>query len=273
MIDDDESQQRVGRPDHRRHVDDQRHHRAGGADAGGADAEGERVELLDVEPDHQRAGVIVGAGADRRADQREAEEREQERGEQDRGGAGIELGGVDDQRAELEAVVGIGGLHGAGVRTEDDQEHVDDDDRQRHQQQELAVLRPGDEGIDQSRLQRVAEHEQHRGDRHHHDQRIEVKCGKQHDREIHRDRHHLAMGEIDDAHHAENDREPERHQAIDQAGQNSADGNVQIDVERHRAGSAAVLIRLHRPFRLGVGGLLAAPPSRACRRGSGSRRP
>ena len=57
--------------------------RAGRADAGGAEPEGERIEALDVEPDHQRAGVVVGAGADRRAGQREAEEREQRRRDHD----------------------------------------------------------------------------------------------------------------------------------------------------------------------------------------------
>ena len=102
--DDDEGEQRIARPEHRRCVDQQHHHGPGGADAGRAEPEGERIEALDVEPDHQRAGVVVGAGADRLADRREAKEREQRGGEYDRGDAGIDLGGVDDQRAELETV-------------------------------------------------------------------------------------------------------------------------------------------------------------------------
>ncbi len=218
----------------RRHVDDQRHHRARRADASRAEREGERIEPIDVEPDHQRAGVIIGAGADRLAEQAEAEEREQSRRKRDRGDSGIGLGGVDQHRAELKTVVGIGRLHRAGVRPENDQQRVDDDDRQRHHQQKLAVLRPGDERIDQARLQRVAEDEHHRRDRHEHDQRIEMKRREQHDRDIHRDRHHLAMGEIDDAHHAENNRQPKRHQAVDQTGQNTGDGDIQINVKRHR---------------------------------------
>ena len=55
----------------------------------------------------------------------------------------------------------------------------------------------------------------------------------QHDGEEHGDSHHLAMGEIDDPHHAENDRQPERHQAVDQTGQNSTDGDVEINLKRH----------------------------------------
>ena len=112
----------IGGPKRRRDVDDQHQHRAGRADAGGAEPEGQRIEPLDVEPDHQRAGVVVGAGADRLADRREAEEREQRRGDQNGRAAGIDLGGVDDQRPDREAVERIGRLHVAGVGPEDDQQ-------------------------------------------------------------------------------------------------------------------------------------------------------
>ena len=159
-----------------------------------------------------------------------AEEGEQRDRDHDRRDAGIGLGGVDDQRADLEAVKGVGGLHALRVRPEQDQQHVDHDDRDRDQQQELAVLGPRDEGIDHAVLQRIAEGEQHRGDRHQHHQRIEMEGGEQRHRDIHRDRHHLAVGEIDDAHHAEDHRQAERHQAVDQAGQHAADGDIEIDV-------------------------------------------
>ena len=102
--DDDEGEQRIGRPERRRDVDDQHQHAAGGADAGRAEAEGQRIEVLDVEPDHQRAGVVVGAGADRLAGPRVLEEPEQRGRDHDRGEAGIELGRVDDQRADRETV-------------------------------------------------------------------------------------------------------------------------------------------------------------------------
>ena len=57
--------------------------------------------------------------------------------------------------------------------------------------------------------------------------------GEQYYRDEHGDRHHLAMSEINDPHHAENDRKPERQQAVNKAGQNSADNDVEIDVESH----------------------------------------
>ena len=97
------------------------------------------------------------------------------------------------------------------------------------------MLGPGDEEIDQAALQYIAENEQHRRDRNEQDQRIEMEAGAEHDRQEHGDCHHLAMREIHDAHDAEDDRQPERHQAVDQAGQHPADGDVQINVKRHRS--------------------------------------
>ena len=50
---------------------------------------------------------------------------------------------------------------------------------------------------------------------------------EQHQRQEHAHHHDLAMGEIDDADDAEDDRQAERAQAVDQAGQQAADGDVE----------------------------------------------
>jgi hypothetical protein len=73
------------------------------------------------------------------------------------------------------------------------------------------VFRPADERIDHPGLHHVAEREQHGRDGNQHDQGIEAEGRKQGHREIHGNGHHLAMGEVDDPYHAENDRKPERH--------------------------------------------------------------
>ena len=72
-------------------------HGAGRTDAGRANPEGQRVKVLDVEPDHQGAGVVVGTGADRLAEPREAEEHKQQRRHDHGSDRRVELGGVDDQ--------------------------------------------------------------------------------------------------------------------------------------------------------------------------------
>ena len=233
--DDDERQQRIGGPERGRHVDHQREHDAGGADAGGADAEGEGVEALHVEADHQRAGIVVGAGADRLAEHGEAEEGEQRGRDQHGGRARIGLAGVNDQPADLEAVERVGGLHVAGVGPEHDELGVDEDDRHRHQQHELAVLGPVDERIDDAGLQEVAEREQGGGRRHQHDERVEPQRGEGDDGRIHGERHHLAVGEVDHAHDAEDDGQAERHQAVDEAREQAVDGHVEVDLCRHLA--------------------------------------
>ena len=231
--DDNEREERVARPKHRGRVNEQSEHGAGSADACCAETEGERVEALHVEADDLRAGEIIGAGADRLADKSKTKEDEQRRGERDRGQAGVDFRSVDNQRADLDAVERVGGLHRASVRAEDDQEAVGDDEPESHQQQELRVLGPPDKGVDQADLQNVAKHEHHRGDRHQQDQRIKVKRGEQDHRDEHSDCHHLAVGEINDPHHPENDRKPERQQAVNKPGQNPADNDVEIDVESH----------------------------------------
>jgi hypothetical protein len=118
---------------------------------------------------------------------------------------------------------------------EQDQQGIDDDECDRDQQDELAVLGPIDERVDDAGLQRIAEHEQNAGERDNHRQRVEPERGERYDGEVHRDRHHLAVGKIDDAHDAKNDREAERHQAIDEAGQKTAHRDVEIDLCRHRS--------------------------------------
>ena len=70
------------------------------------------------------------------------------------------------------------------------------------------------------------EHEQRGGDRHQQQERIELQRAEQHQRQVHGQRHHLAMREVDDAHHAEDDRQAERHQPVDETRQQAAGGDV-----------------------------------------------
>ena len=55
-------------------------------------------------------------------------------------------------------------------------------------------------------LQREADDEECRRDRQHGHQRIELQCLEQQERRIHRDHGELAMSEVDDPHHTEDDR-------------------------------------------------------------------
>src|SRR5207245_9351988 len=129
-------------------------------------AESERVEVLDVEPYDERAGIIVSAGTDRFAERRKLEKSKQRRGDHERRRARVDFRRVDDQRSDQKAVERVGRLNTAGVRAEDDQKHVDDDDRDGDQQHELAVLGPRDERIDEAGLHHVTKYEEEVGERH-----------------------------------------------------------------------------------------------------------
>ena len=82
-------------------------------------------------------------------------------------------------------------------------------------------------------LQQVSECEQRGGDQRQAQQRIDAERAKEDERGEHAEHHHLAMREIDDADDAENDRQPERAQAIDQPRQQAADGDIEIESAGH----------------------------------------
>ena len=249
-----------------------RKHCAGGADAGRTETEGQCIEMRHVEAYDLRAGVVVGAGADRGAEPGEAEECKQRRRNRNGCSTGEGFGCVDDKWADHEAVESVGCLDAASVRAEHDQQAIGQNNRDSDQQYELTVFRPADERIDQPTLHGIAEYEQNAGDRQHHQQGIKAEAGEQDHSEIHRDGRHLTVGKIDHADHAENHGEAERHQAVDKAGQDAAHGNVEIDISRHNApaaqrsdrgsrgrskvkfgASAALVVWRHRPLDFGIG--------------------
>ena len=101
---------------------------------------------------------------------------------------------------------------------------------------EVEMLRPMDERLHDEALQRPADHEEQSRHRNRGEDRIDMQRSEEHEGRIHRQHGEFAVGEIDDAHDAEDHRQPERHQPVDEPSQQPADGNVEIDVERHEPG-------------------------------------
>src|SRR5690606_23397261 len=146
----------------------------GGADAGRADAEGQGIEPSDVEADHQGAEVVVGTGADGAAGAGQPEEGEQAGGDRQRQHGGDHAHLVDQQRADLDRVERVVDQNAARIGAEDHQQRIDHDDGHGGEQDELAVFRAVDEGIDQDRLHDIAEREEDYRDRHHGHQGVDV---------------------------------------------------------------------------------------------------
>ena len=182
--------------------------------------------MLHVQTNHLRAEIVVGTGADRLAGERVAEEGEEAGRRDHRRHRGEEPRLVDQDRTQLEGFQLIVDLHIARVGAEGHQHRVHENDGDGDEQHELRMLGSGDEGIDQARLQRVAEDEERGGDRQHGDEGIELERGEERGRRVHGDGHHLAVREVHHAHHAEDHREAERHQAIHQPRQDPGDDDV-----------------------------------------------
>ena len=96
------------------------------------------------------------------------------------------------------------------------------------------MFRARDEGMNYKRLERITENKKCRGHRQHGDERIDVQCEKQNDAGIHGERHHFAVGEVHQAGHAEDHREAERHEPVNDAGQNAGDDDIGEDNKVHR---------------------------------------
>ena len=75
------------------------------------------------------------------------------------------------------------------------------------------------------------------GKRYRGNERIDAPESEQQYGRIHGKRHHFAMREIDDAHHTEDHRKPERHQAVHESREQAADRDVGDDVDGHVDGS------------------------------------
>jgi hypothetical protein len=157
---------------------------------------------------------------------------EEQAGNDKRGNPGIEPDLVNDQRTELEGVEGIGQLRALGVGAEDHQAGGDEHDRDRGHEQELHMVRKMGDAVDDVVLEQVAEAEKHGCGNGNADQRIKAQGSEKDQGEEHADHHHLAMGEIDDADHPEDDRQAERAEAVDKAGQQTAHSDVEIDLGR-----------------------------------------
>lgn len=121
------------------------------------------------------------------------------------------------------------------LRPEDQQEPVGDRHRQPHQQDELLVLRPRDERLHHCSLQAVADDEEGDRDRQAGDDGVEFEQAEENESRVHRQHGEFAMREIHDAHDPENDRQAERHQAVDEACEHALDQDFDGERKGHRA--------------------------------------
>ena len=121
----------------------------------------------------------------------------------------------------------------ARVGPEDHQEAIDHDDGEAHQQNELLMIGPADEMHDKAALQTIAHNEEQRRQGRHGEEGVDLQGGEENEGAIHANDGEFAMGEIHHAHHAENHRQAQRHQAIDEPRQHALNEHFKNEGQRH----------------------------------------
>ena len=115
--------------------------------AGGAEAEGDRVDVRDVDADELGAELLLGDGADRLAGVGAAHDEPQRERHGDDDAEGDDAGHGEERRADLDHVEGVGQVDGAGVGAKGVEQRVLDHDGEAERDQQdvavLAVARPG----------------------------------------------------------------------------------------------------------------------------------
>ena len=103
---------------------------------------------------------------------------------------------------------------------------------------------------DDQEIDHRAEHEQRGGDQRRRQQRVDRKEREQEERRVHRDHQEFAVGEVHDVHQAEDQREADGDQAVEQPHQQAAGEALDDGLGCHRPPPLVPAGLLHRPERL-----------------------
>src|SRR5438046_4530257 len=172
----------------------------------------------------QLRGVAVGPhGQDGRAAPRTVQDDPQDSRQQEGCGQTSEADVRDDDATEVQPAAGISGSDRAKIAREDQQQQADDHQVDAERQQEGEEERCPDHPVDDTALQRVADHEKRQRVDRKAQEWIDVKAGEEHPGDVRADDHQGAMRQIDDVEDAPDEAEPQRHRDIDSAEQEAED--------------------------------------------------
>ena len=179
--------------------------------------------MAHVGPDDVRTVAVVGDGPHLAAEIAAVEE-EPERGRQGDGHQERhQPAHVQEHGPEPHRGLGERRADALWLGTEGHQRGVLEHERDAQHQENLHLVRRVDDAIDELALDDEAGDEQDRGGTHESDVRIDAEPGGAEPGQVHRPHHEVAVGEVHDAHHAEDQREADRHQAVDAAEEQAAD--------------------------------------------------
>ena len=136
----------------------------------------------------------------------------------------VDVDVVQVEAEHLRPGLDVRGVQADEVGAEDEVQHPLDDDRyrvggeQRHRGALPAAQRPDEGPLDRD------PDEEHRRDGHQQaDKQVDVQVHGQHVAEVRAEHDQDALGDVDDVEHAEDQRQPDRHQRVDTAAENAVD--------------------------------------------------
>ncbi len=210
--------------------------RARNAGERGAEREGQQIRALDIDAHQPRGLAILDHGADRLAGHGAREEQHQ--AERDAGHRDEHDHARDacPQAEQLDHAARIGAGEAVAFAARDRQHGVLEQDEQAEGGEDLhhrLVL----QRLQHEPLHHEPDDEHQRRDQKHRVVRADSELREAEEGRIHGDHHELALGEIDDAHDAEDQVQPDADEAVDPAEQDAGDQDVE---ERfHQPGAAS----------------------------------
>lgn len=134
--------------------------------------------------------------------------------------------------AQVEARRRVGGGEDAVVRGEQEHGRVAENEADADGEQDLVLWQRVQHAVDDGPLQERSEEPHHRVDDHHGDERVDPRHGEEEVREVHPHHHQLAVGEVDDPHHPEDDGQADADEGVGSSHEDAGEQRLQEEVHR-----------------------------------------
>ena len=201
----------------RKHREQRRHDAGGETDQRGAGGEGDEEDARNRNAHELRRLAVLDGGADRLAEVGRLQHEAQPERAGDRDGEADQQFGLGIEWAEGERTPSEDRRHILEVGRQRHERDVLHQDRQSHGRKHDHQVRLVERRHDDQAVHHDPEQEHGRHDRHDGIVWVEAEIPRHRPGAVHRDHQEFAVGEIDDAQHAENQRQPDAHQGIDAA--------------------------------------------------------
>jgi hypothetical protein len=211
------------------------HDAPGNADGGPADAENQQIDPLRVDA-HQLRGLLVhGGGLDGPTEARAADHVVREAHHDECHDGGDELGHGHDQGSQQKRLVSQPGVgEDAEVGRELVEAEVLEEHRQPEGRQQGGERGFADRVLDDQPIRQGPQDKDEKSACEHGDEGIHVQQEPQPVRDVHRDHHVLAVGEVDHVHHAPDQAEPDGHEGVEHAVEDAVQKNLKQSVHKNR---------------------------------------